>query len=197
MKEYIIIDFEFDGLDIHNAELLEFCCFYIKDDEIVDELTENVIYELNFDDINARKKQGLQFNNINSQDDIEVHNANSISQKEVIGKFLLKLKGNFDDRKVPIMGWNHASDISILYKLFDRIRIDKDEVLDYHIVDIGSMFRPFYYKFFNDKFRFNLDNTHMNVIGTIKKEDFHVARNDCVAILDMYKWIKEKMKEIK
>lgn len=193
LNNFIVIDFEFDGIDIHNAELIEFCCLYVVNGVLVDEISKKVKYLFKFDELNKSKKEGLKFNKITSQKDLDEHNGSALEVEKILTLFLEKLKKNFENKKVPVIGWNHASDMCLLWKLFDRYKIDKDKVLDYHIVDVGSMFRPFYHKLFERKFKFKLENTHQHLIGTFKKEDFHIAKNDCIATLDIYYWIKKEL----
>lgn len=194
MKE-IIIDFEFTGLKFHKTSLLQFCALFVEDFEIIDKMNIFVKFEKRLDQLEQWEIDGLRFNKINTQEDLDRHNLRANDEKEVIDMFLSKVK---DFGKVSLAGWNHAfADCNILLRLFDKYGIRFDDYLDYHARDVMCAMIPFQEELLKDEVGLHLSDLHIHLFGTFKKEDFHDAEVDCLATLDLQKWIYDKVKELK
>ena len=185
----IVLDLETTNLSPFNAEILELCALFVEDNEVVEEFYEFVKFEEIYDKCDNDTKKTLNFNKIFSQEDLDRHNEKARDKKEVIEEFSRKVSGF--GRGMPITGWNNAFyDNIILYRIFEELDYDFREYFDYHSRDTMCRFQPFYEKFFSDKFKLKLENVHKYLIGSINKEGFHRAINDCYATLDMDRWIE-------
>ncbi len=193
----IIIDFEFTGLQILSVELLQFTALFTENEKITDELNELIKFEEKYDNVNNYTKEGLRFNKINSQEDLDKHNSNAKDLKEVLEIFLEKVK-NFSNEKLGLTGWNNAGgDNIILRRMLERLGYVYDEYFDYHSRDIMCMFLPIYELKFKEQFSFHLKDAHKKLIGTIDDTKFHNAKYDCIATLDIDLWIHNYLKNIK
>jgi hypothetical protein len=191
----IVIDFEFTGLKILEVELLQFTVLFVDEDKILFEIDELIKFETNYNEVDESTKKGLQFNKINSQEDLDKHNSKAKNLKEILEIFLERVK-EFSNGKLGLTGWNNAGgDNIILRRMMQRYNYNYDEYFDYHSRDIMCMFLPIYENKFKEKISFHLKDAHKYLIGTIDDKKFHDARYDCIATLDIDLWIHKKIKE--
>lgn len=192
----IIIDFETTNTNPMFAEILEFCVLFVENNKITEKIVEKIKFEKDWNKLNKSDIDALEFNNINNEEDLKKHNINSSDLNEILDIFLEKVK-EFSDKKLPITGWNNACyDNIILKKILTKRNIIFEDVFHHHSRDIMCQFEPFYQRYYKDKFRFNLGQTHDFLIGGISENQFHNAEFDCIATLDIDIWIENFFENI-
>lgn len=193
----IIIDFETNSNNPLKADMIEFTALFVEEEVIINEINTLIKFEEKWEKLKQHQIAALNFNKIFNQEELDLHNSKARDNKEVIFEFLDKVK-KFSNEKLGITGWNNASfDNVILRRNLEKYGFEFNEYFDYHSRDIMNMFLPIYNQLLKDKFSLHLKDAHMYLIKTLEDKDFHIAKNDCIATLDIDLWIHEKMKELK
>lgn len=191
----IYIDFETTNLSPLKAEPLEISVLFVENFKIKDKLTKLIKFEKNWDTLTKEDISALNFNKIYSQKDLDKHNLKAFKLKDVIQEFILKIK-KFTNTKIEISGWNAAYyDITILERIMEKFNLKYYDYFAFFPRDVKCMFIPIYDLYFKEKIeKPSLHPTHKFLIGTFKDEDFHKAEIDCLATLDLDKWIYQNIK---
>lgn len=194
----IYIDFEVTSLNPLECEPLQIAVLFTKNYKVVDKITKYVKFEKNWEDLSEKELGSLKFNKICSREDLEKHNSKAYSFKNILKEFLQKTQ-DFSSEKIPISGWNNGIfDLPILSRMMARENLSIYDYFDYHARDVMCMFMPYYDLEFKGKIPvLSLYPVHKYLIGTIKDEDFHKAEIDCLATIDIDKWIYERIKRNK
>jgi len=192
----IYLDFETTGLNILKCEPIEISVLFTKDYKVIDKITKYIKFEKKWEDLSDEELSALKFNNILSSEDLDNHNSKAYYFKEVLKELLEKTK-KFSSKKISISGWNNSVfDITILLRAVMRENIYIYDYFDYHARDVMCMFMPYYELEFENKLKsLSLREVHKFLIGTIKDEEFHNAEIDCLATIDIDKWIHKRIKE--
>ena len=192
----IVIDFEFYPNNAVKAEIIDFSALFCDGEKVVDEIVEKVIIDKKYEECSKAEIDALKFNNINSQEDIIKHNKGALKIESVLERFLNKSK-NFSNEKLGLSGWNNASaDNVILRRYMDSLGYDFNEYFDYHTRDVMCAVQVLYEKTLKKEgVAFHLKDMHMALFGNIKPEEFHEARTDCIATLDVALWYEREIEK--
>lgn len=175
------IDLETTGTNIFKCSILQIGL--ILNDK---EYNFKVKYPFKFNKLDQEEKEGLIFNKIKSQNDLDNHNKNALSIQEVLKE--LKLLFDFESKKnykrIFLSGWNSSSfDIPILIRESKKYNIDLFQYVNYHHRDV--MARYMLLKELNIITGLNLSKLHKELIGTVKEDKFHDALEDVKATRDL------------
>jgi hypothetical protein len=188
----IIFDFEFLTKNFVDAMIIEATFLFVKNNTIVKSFFSPITITESYETLAKKFPETLKFNKIYSQEDIDMHNQNSV-ELETYFKKVLDFSTSFSTTKLPLTGWICAgSDIPILKQTLSKLGFDFNKYFDYHTRDIGIVFQEFYNRFFNNSFDNHLSSAHQYLFGTIPKEKFHTSYQDCLATLDMDNWIEKQ-----
>lgn len=192
----IYIDFETTNLNPVDAEPLELSVIFSENFKIKNKFTKLIKFEKKWEELTKTDVSALNFNKIYNQKDLDEHNCKSFKCEIVIKEFIKKIKDFAPNEIIKISGWNAAYyDITILQRLMKRFGFIYYDYFDFFPRDVKSMFIPIYDLYFKDKIeRPSLQPVHKYLIGSFKDEDFHNAEKDCIATLDMDKWIYKNIK---
>lgn len=175
------IDLETTGTNIFKCSILQVGLLLGNK-----EYNFKVKYLFKFDEIDQEEREGLIFNNITNQEELNEHNNNALTIQKVLKE--LKLLFDFESKKkykrIFLSGWNSSSfDIPILIRESKKYNIDLFQYVNYHHRDV--MARYMLLKELNIVTGLNLSKLHKELIGTIKEDNFHDALEDVKATRDL------------
>mgnify|MGYP006290580627 CR=1 FL=1 len=205
-KNYCFFDFETDSTNSNIANPLELSIMLVSYNRVLNLQKFKIHYPLKYYHCSESQKEALAFNEIYSQNDIDLHNQDSISIKDALNVFFVTIKNNFQKQDFILSGFNNNLYDNIILKrylkeyqpqhlhfflkqsldIFDFIKsMSKDDRLD---IDL----RTDYFKSYEN--RIFTDYKQLTIYKCIFKTGFkaHDSLEDVKALYKIFKFYAKK-----
>ena len=175
----VYFDFETNDNMPLSCDLLQATFMFYEDDKLIEVYDKKIKLEKNFEDLSLPKKEGLKFNKILNQEDLNKHNLEAIKESEYwqeLEKIIKKNKFEFSE----IIGWNNSN--------FDNIILKKKWFLNQLYFKLGSYDLMERFKILKKDYNLKslkLSEVHKVFIGGIENKDFHNSFFDVKAVRDL------------
>lgn len=209
----IYFNFETTTPEPTTAKIIEACFLFVEDGEIIEKFKSKIRINhgmksmseewFEFSDI---ERDTLAFNGIKKAKDYFQHEHEAVYWEnflEEVMKYYVEMFQDIGDNgklsKIALTGWNNAGFDNIILQRFLNSHFQTypyNDYFDYHTRDIMHRFQIL--KEIGMIKGLSLSKCHSELIGTIKKSNFHDSEIDCIAVKDLDEWFDcNIMEEIK